>query len=197
MINQLEKIVGYRNAQQLFSKYGYDVKSYSKIAPKYSIRGAVYFWDRVIAALPFDISTVIPYSISYDNGKTFTRKITDKFKSRMATSIDVDWHFGDKYKNITKSIPYKNANGEETGYSIVEKMNGKYNYLDINTRKEVLPIDFDNITFMNPNTGKFQIDYKGKTLDATLNGFIDQFGEETDYSELDDYIEQLNFFKDI
>jgi hypothetical protein len=189
---QLLKIVkDEKVADFLYSNCGNNVRAYSDFASEYGLRGAIYDWGRPVAVLPYDLSSLIPYSVSYNGGKTFTKKVKNEFKDRLQTSKDTTYRFGNKYKKISKAIPFKN----KTGYAIVTKNNGKVNYLDINTEQELLPFDVDNLTYMDPNTGEFQFDYKGHTLNATIDGFIGEDGEKQNFSELDDYIEYLDFFE--
>ena len=141
------------------------------MANKYNIRGAIYKWGDLTAVLPFDFSSVIPYAVSYDGGKTFKKKLNSDTLKRTLTSVDVEYRYGDKYKKIDKAIAGYNLDGEETGFSRVLKKNGKYNYIDIQDGSEISPIDFDSVTLMNPDDGSFQIEYNGAFFDACLDGF--------------------------
>ena len=171
VLDQLKTMLPTKIAIKLYQDCGTNVKSYSKLANKYNIRGAIYHWNGVTAVLPFDFSSVIPYAVSYDGGKTFNKKLNSDTLKRTLTSVDVEYRYGDKYKKIDKAIAGYNLNGEETGFSRVLKKNGKYNYIDIQDGSEISPIDFDSVTLMNPEDGSFQIEYNGVFFDACLDGF--------------------------
>ena len=159
-------------AEQLYYRYGSDVRGYSKVAGEYNIRGAIYKWAGVTAILPFDFSSLIPYAVSYDKGKTFHKKVNDSNIDRVTSSVDVKYRYGHLYRKIDKAIPGYNENDELTGFSRVQKKNGKFNYIDIQTGEEISPIDFDSVTLMNPDTGDFDIEYKGKFYIACVQGFF-------------------------
>ena len=63
-------------------------------------------------------------------------------------------------------------NVELTGFARVRKKNGKYNYVEIKSEKEISPIDFEFATSINPKTGLFKITYNGKDYDACIYGFF-------------------------
>lgn len=191
VLSQLRRFLPEKDAQEVYAKcVGYSGGSsrYAALASKYHIRGAVYQWGGTVAVLPYDFSTVVPYAVSLDGGKTFKKKFNAQTWERFVTSIDVNWRYGKKYKKIDKAIIGYNVNGEKTGYSRVKKMNGKWNYIDIQTGKEELPIDFDSITSMNPETGDFQVEYNGTFFDACFDGFYDGNGEGHEWSEIDDFV---------
>lgn len=184
ILSQLKTFINDKDAEKLYHQFGNDVKGYSTIANKYNIRGAIYEWGGLTAVLPFDFSTVIPYSVSFDGGKTFVKKFNSNTLKRLHTSVDVEYRYGHLYKRVDKAIAGYNVDGEETGFSRVLKKNGKYNYIDIQTGEEVSPIDFDSVTLMNPEDGSFQIEYNGKFYDACLDGFYDENDEGHVFSDL-------------
>lgn len=174
-------------ATNLYNKCRNDVVSYSRVANKYNIRGAIYRWNGLTAVLPFDFSAIIPYAVSYDGGKTFKKKFDANTFKRTLTSVDVEYRYGDKYKRVDKAIAGYNINNEETGFSRVLKKNNKYNYIDVQTGEEISPIDFESVTLMNPEDGSFQIEYNGKFFDACLDGFYTEDGEGHTFDELPSY----------
>lgn len=188
ILSQLKTFLSEQDAEYLYRKCGRDVKSYSMVAGKYNIRGAIYPWCGLTAVLPFDFTALIPYAVSYDGGNTFKKKFNSETMQRMITSIDVEYRYGHLYKKIDKAIAGYNINGEETGYARVQKFDNKFNYIDIQTGKEELPIDFDSLTLLNPENGMFQIEYKGKFFDACFDCFFDENEEEHEFSELDDFV---------
>ena len=91
-----------------------------------------------------------------------------------------------------KAIKGYNIDGEITGFSKVQKHNGKFNYIDIQTGEEVSPIDFDSCTLINPETGMFQVEYNGEFIhNACLDGFYDEQGEEHTFDELPEFVEKI------
>ena len=79
ILNQLESFLPKNIAKDLYDKYGYSIKQYAYAPKQYNIRGAIYPWGRVTAVLPYDFSSLIPYAVSYDGGKTW-RKRTERAK---------------------------------------------------------------------------------------------------------------------
>jgi hypothetical protein len=187
ILNQLQTMTPPHIAQQLYDKCREDVKSYSKIARNYNIRGAIYPWGGLTAVLPFDFSSVIPYAVSYDGGKTFEKKYNSVTNQRTLTSVDVHYRYGHLYKRISKPIAGYNVDNEPTGFALVLKNNNKYNYIDIQNGEEVSPIDFDSASLMNPENGSFQIEYKGKFFDACLDGFYDKNEDGHTFDELPNF----------
>ncbi len=181
--HQLRTFLSRDDAKYLYGKCGNNIREYSYYAEKYHIRGAVYQWGNTVAVLPYDFSTLVPYAVSYDGGKTFQKKINMETFERFQSSIDVVWRFGDKYAKIDKAIKWKNLNGEITGFSKVKKKNGKYNIIDIQTGEEIIP-DVDSCTPISPETGEFQVEYNNNFYDGNIKGFFDSNGELHPWNEL-------------
>ena len=119
----------------------------------------------MIAVLVFDFSLLIPYSVSTDGGKTFDVKVNENNINRLNTFADVEYRYGDKYKEISEPVTNVNSNGQKTGYSLVKKFNGKFNYIDIQTGQQISPVDFDERpSFMHPTTGRFTFKCHGIDL---------------------------------
>ena len=192
LIDQLKTMFPTDLSEELYRKHGNSVISYSTVAGKYNIRGAIYDWNGLIAVLPFDFTSVIPYAVSYNCGKSFIKKFNKDVIERALSSIDVEYRYGHLYKHVMKAIKGYNLDGEITGFSKVQKHNGKFNYIDIQTGEEVSPIDFDSCTLINPDNGMFRIEYGGRDIDACLDGFYDELGGEHTFDELPTYVENLN-----
>lgn len=188
VFEQLKSFLPYKDAKEIYEKCGNNIEAYSHYASKYHLRGVVYQWWRTIAVLPYDFSSVVPYAVSLDGGKTFKKKFDERTWERFLTNVDVEWRYGRKYKKVEKPILGYNSNGQKTGYSRVQKHNGKWNFIDIQTGNEELPIDFDSLTSMNPENGEFQVEYKGRFFDACLDGFYDESGEGHDWSDIEQFI---------
>lgn len=188
ILNQLKTFLPKNVAYEVYTKCGTNVRSYSEVAGRYGIRGAIYDWNGVTVVLPFDFSLAVPYAVSYDGGKTFHKKLNKETFERFQSSVDVEWRFGHKYLKVEKAIPGPNEKGEITGFSKVKKKNGKYNIIDIQTGKELIP-DVDSCTTINPETGDFQVEYNGNFYDACLDGFYDSNGEGHTWDELYEFEE--------
>lgn len=188
LLSQLKTFLPPQTAEAIYMKCGSDVKRYSKIAAQYGIRGAIYPWGGVTAILPFDFSAIIPYALSLDGGRTFTKKLTQDTLDRFASSVDVGFALKNKYKKAWKSIKGKDENGLITGYCLIQKHNNKYNYLDIQKQKEISPIDFDSASLMTcldkRGLNNFQLEYKGRWFKACQFGFYDEDMELHDFNEL-------------
>ena len=184
IIEQLRSFLSPVDADNVYDLCGNRVEAYSRIAIKYKIRGAIYPWSGVIAVLPYDFSSLIPYAVSYDMGKTFIKKANDATIDRFITSIDVKYRFGERFKKIWKAIAGYNENGERTGFAKVLTKNNKYNYIDIQTGELISPIDFDSVTLIDPETGDFEIEYNGLYHPACTQGF---FWDEEDYMSGEGY----------
>ena len=192
LIDQLKTMFPTDLAEELYRKHGNSVRSYSTVAGKYNIRGAIYDWNGLVAVLPFDFTSVIPYAVSYNCGKSFIKKFNKDVIERALSSIDVEYRYGHLYKHVMKAIKGYNIDGEITGFSKVQKHNGKFNYIDIQTGEEVSPIDFDSCTLINPETGMFQVEYNGEFIhNACLDGFYDEQGEEHTFDELPEFVEKI------
>lgn len=188
LLDQLRSFLSHRDAEELYLKCGENISSYASYATKYHIRGAVYQWGNTIAVLPYDFSAAVPYAVSFDKGQTFKKRFNKDTWERFLTNVDVEWRYSRKYKKIEKAILGYNASGEKTGYAKVKKMNGKWNFIDIQTGNEELPLDFDSLSSINPNDGNFQAEYKGRIFDACFDGFYDDNGEGHTWDELDSFV---------
>ena len=171
ILDQLSSFLPFDIAKEIYNRCGHNVEAYSRFAIEHKIRGVIYPWGGVIAVLPYDFSSLIPYAVSYDNGKTFKKTANEQTIDRFITSIDVNYRFGKKYKKIWKTIAGYNEEGNRTGFAKVQKHNGKYNYIDIQTGEDISPIDFESVTLIDPETGDFEIEYKGIFHPACIQGF--------------------------
>ena len=196
ILHQLKTFLPNKDAEYLYNKCGTDIREYSYYAKQFNLHGAVYQWGRTVAVLPYDFSSVVPYAVSLDGGRTFKKKINQETFNRFQTSIDVEFRFGNKYLNVEKAIPGPNENGEMTGFSKVKKKNHKFNIIDIQTGQELIP-DVDSCTTINPENGEFQVEYNGNFYNACLDGFFDSNGEGHTWDELENFeednIDDLDF----
>lgn len=163
---------------------------------RHQIKGVVYTGLRDGACVvPYDFGSIIPYSVSYDRGKTF-KVLFDpqEYEERINNSADVQFHYGNKYKKVFE--PY-------AGFAMVMNNDGKFNYVDIRTDEEISPIWFDMITMpLDKMTGDFSFTYKGLQLTGTVedhpefteeHGCVLNDGEPyCNFSQLDDLIAYIN-----
>lgn len=192
ILDQLKTMVPEKTAKELYNRFGENIYSYSTVAIKYKIRGAIYNWGHVVAVLPYDFSSTIPYSVSYDGGKTFKKKVNQSTIDRFHKSFDVDYRYGDKYVECSKPVGIVDKNGNLTNYFMAKKKNGKYNMVNGKTGEEVSPVDFDYVTNIGWDTGKFTFGYAGDDFVGTPYGFYMNPDEEemdiiSPYEELNEF----------
>ena len=171
IIDQLKTMVPEDVAEQMYYRHGNDPAGYARYAIDYKLRGALYPWGGVTAVLPYDFSSTIPYSVSYDSGNTFTKKATQDTIDRFHKSLDVKYRFGDKYVEYGRPVGIKDENGGFTNFFTAKKKNGKYNMVNGKTGEEVSPIDFESVNPIDPDTGKFMFEYANEHFTGTLYGF--------------------------
>jgi hypothetical protein len=118
------------------------------------IRGVIYKGNRDgHCVVPYDFSAVIPYSVSFDQGKTFKKMFKPETYQRMQDSIDVQFRYGNKYAKVFESVK---------GFTMVQNRAGKYNFVDNSDDKELSPYWFDEVlSKINPNNGTFGFKFKG------------------------------------
>lgn len=191
ILNQLKTFLPVDTAHRLYNRCHLNPKSYANMAGEYGIRGTIYNWGSFPACLVCDISSVIPYAVSYDGGKTFTTKINDETINRFATSVDVDYRYGHKYNSIDKAIAWEDEDEGPTGFAKIKKHNGKVNFINIRTGQELSPVDFDSAESFNPEDGTFEFELKGNWyLGCPYGFFVDQvevdMGEGHSWDELNE-----------
>lgn len=141
---------------------------YMRFLKANGVRGIIYKGNRDgHCSLPYDFGAVIPYSVSFDQGKTFKKMFNSDTLNRMTKSCDSSFRYGQKYDNVWKPV---------NGYCMVEK-GGKYNYVEIENDEEVSPIWFDYCSMINAENGHFTIVYNGIKLLADPWGVLDTDGE--------------------
>ena len=189
LIYQLKSFLPDDVADKIWGQHGLHSGSYAYIAREYGIRGAIYHWGGQIAVLVYDFTTLIPYAYSMDGGRTFTKNDLESYKRRMLSIRDMDYHYGEKYQEMSSPQPGYDENGEVVGYAIVQKSNGKYNYLNVQSGQEMLPFDCESLTPFDPDNGEFQMEYKGGTFMADFWSFYDENeGEWFPIDEIDKHL---------
>lgn len=103
--------------------------------------------------------------------------------NNISSSIDIGTYIRGKYPETpfnTKTI---------CGYVLVKK-DGKYNYIDVETMDELLPIPADNATDFNPDTFKAKFVINGNEYEYSKNG--DVFIEDGCFTyDRDEFIDEL------
>ena len=134
----------------------------TKMFTKYNIRGIIYKGNRDgHCALPYDFSSVIPYAVSFDKGKTFKKRFNAKLYDFLQNSIDTFYRYGGKYELIFNSVK---------GFTMVGNKEGKYNLIQNKTNTLISDLWFDEVDGqVNANTGVFGFTVDGIHFYATVN----------------------------
>lgn len=134
----------------------------TKIFTKYNIRGIIYKGNRDgHCALPYDFSSVIPYAVSFDKGKTFKKQFNAKLYDFLQNSIDTFYRYGGKYELIFNSVK---------GFTMVGNKEGKYNLIQNKTNTLISDLWFDEVDGqVNANTGVFGFTVDDIHFYATVN----------------------------
>ena len=137
---------------------------------RHQVKGVVYTGLRDGACVvPYDFGSIIPYSVSYDKGKSFkTLFNAQEYEKRINSSVDVQFHYGNKYKKVFEPV---------SGQVMVINNADKFNFVNIKTDEELSPYWFDKIIKpINSDTGEFVFEYKGVQLEGTVEPFTDEEG---------------------
>lgn len=134
----------------------------NEIFKKYGIRGIIYKGNRDgHCALPYDFSSVVPYSVSFDEGKTFKKMFNNDLYKFMKNQTDTEFRFAGKYKQVFTSV---------NGFTLVMNHENKYNFICNENDEPISKIWFDSvISSINANTGQFRFTVDGIIFNATVN----------------------------
>lgn len=118
----------------------------------HGVKGLIYKGNRDgHCALPYDFSAVIPYGVSFDQGRTFKRKFNQNLYNFLKDHTDVEFRFGGKFKEVSQSV---------RGFTLVMNNSGKYNIIQNETNKEISNVWFDDIDGqIHAETGIFGFTY--------------------------------------
>jgi len=167
--------------------------NYKNLIKEKGIRGVIYKGNRDgHCVVPYDFSAVIPYSVSFDGGKTFKKMFKPETYQRMQDSIDVHFRYGNKYAKVFESVK---------GFTMVQNREGKYNFVDNSDDKELSPYWFDDIlSKINPNNGTFGFKFGGHDFIGSIvtpNGssekgcIMDDGQPYCDFSDLPDLVQAI------
>lgn len=161
---------------------------------RYGVKGLIYKGNRDgHCALPYDFSSVIPYAVSFDQGKTFKRKFNEELYNFLKDHTDVEFRFGGLYKNVLNSV---------RGFTMVKNRSNKYNIIQNETNNLISDKWFDEVTGqINANNGMFGftcdgIDFYGSIFSPDKNVvgcILDPFDREPFcyFSDLNDLIKDI------
>ena len=123
------------------------------IFKSHGVRGLIYKGNRDgHCALPYDFSAVIPYAVSFDQGKTFKKKLTVELYNHIKDHTDVEFQFGGKYQKVLQSV---------RGFTMVMN-HGKYNVIQNSNEQAISKVWFEQVDGqINPSDGKFGFTYGG------------------------------------
>lgn len=107
-----------------------------------------------------DFSSVVPVAVSYDNGRTWHNKLTEKLLQRLSGEVDTHFQLGNQgFKDV--------ADKAINGYTMVWNNGGKVNYVPANNNKPISDVWFDDgEPWKKSNDGTLwtNVKYNGYTL---------------------------------
>lgn len=126
----------------------------SGLFKKRGVRGLIYKGNRDgHCALPYDFSSVIPYAVSFDQGKTFKPKFNKELYNFLKDHADVEFRFGGQFKQVFPSVK---------GFTLVKNEQGKYNVIQNSSNKLLSNEWFDEImSQISAQDGTFEFIYGG------------------------------------
>lgn len=123
-----------------------DFQKWENFFRKYGIRGAIYHGGNDgFGFVCYDYSEVVPVAVSFDHGATFVADGINwqKTHDRLSYAGDPANKLSGMYKSVS-SFPKKVCVDDTVfGCVSVEKANGKWNCVRMDTLEELFPIDFD------------------------------------------------------
>lgn len=133
---------------------------------QYGIRGIIYKGNRDgHCALPYDFSSVIPYGVSFDYGKTFKKMFNKDLYKFMNDQTDTEFRFGGKYNQVFSSVK---------GFTLVMNNEHKFNIVHNKTNNLISTIWFDSIDgSINSQSGIFGFTVNGIHFHATINPSVE------------------------
>ena len=126
----------------------------SDLFKKRGVRGLIYKGNRDgHCALPYDFSSVIPYAVSFDEGKTFKPKFNEGLYNFLKDHADVEFRFGGRFRKAFPSVK---------GFTLVKNKEGKYNVIQNSSDKLLSKVWFDEINSqISAQDGTFEFMYGG------------------------------------
>lgn len=107
-----------------------------------------------------DFSSVIPFYYSIDNGKTWTKGITDKLINRAGNATDTEF----KYKHATNSSgskKFSDVNARAINGFVMVHKNNKMNFINVKTDKLISEYWFDFATNFDEE-GFAEVSFEGE-----------------------------------
>lgn len=128
---------------------------------EHGVRGLIYKGNRDgHCALVYDFKSLIPYGVSFDQGRTFQKRLSNNLYNHIRDHADVEFKFGGKYDKLFQSV---------NGFTMVQK-GQKFNIIDNSTEKPISEYWFDDVVGkIDPRSGRFGFIYNGIELVGTIN----------------------------
>ena len=158
------------------------------------VRGLIYKGNRDgHCALPYDFSSVIPFGVSFDQGRTFQKRFNQELYNNVIDHPDVQFRYGGKYQTVFRAVK---------GFTMVKNEQGKYNLINSANDKLISPLWFDDVRgAIDPSTGVFGFTYGGFEFDGSIytpdggtedGCILDSYGDPyCDFSDLKELVADM------
>lgn len=166
----------------------------SGLFEKHGVRGLIYKGNRDgHCALPYDFSSVIPFGVSYDQGRTFKKLFNQELYNNITDHIDTKFRYGGKYHAVFRAIK---------GFTMVKDSNEHYNIIASSNDKPISPFWFDEVKgSIDPIDGTFGFTYGGFEFNGSINTpqggegigcVLDPYGDPyCDFSDLNEVVSAI------
>lgn len=158
------------------------------------VRGLIYKGNRDgHCALPYDFSSVVPFGVSFDYGRTFEKRFNRNLYNNIVDHPDVDFRYGGKFQAVFRAVK---------GFTMVKNGQGKYNIINTADDKPISPVWFDEVQgAIDPSNGVFGFTYNGIDFNGSI--YTPKGGTETgcvldsdgdpfcDFSDLNDLVKDM------
>ena len=166
----------------------------SDLFMKHGVKGLIYKGNNDgHCALPYDFSSVIPYAVSFDQGRSFTKRFNESMYNFLKDHPDVVFRYGGKYHDVFQSV---------AGFTLVKNKGGKYNIIQNDTNKLISQKWFDEVKGqINADSGVFSFKCNGiwfngniytpeggTEIGCILDSDLDPY---CDFSDLDELIKAI------
>lgn len=175
-------------AYELWSTVGH------KLFLTHGVRGLIYKGNRDgHCALPYDFSSVIPFAVSFDQGRTFQKRFNEELYNNIVDHPDVQFRYGGKYKAVFRAV---------RGFTMVRNDQKKYNIVNSKNDKLISPVWFEEVKgAIDPSNGTFGFTYRSYDFMGSIFSpegsdgdgcVIDSDGDPfCEFSELDELVDSI------
>lgn len=128
---------------------------------KHGVKGLIYKGNRDgHCALPYDFSSVIPYGVSFNQGRSFEKRFNEGMYNFLKDHPDVVFRYGGKYNKVFQSV---------AGFTLVKDKGGKYNIIQNDTNKLISKKWFDEVRGqINADSGVFSFKCDGIWFNGSI-----------------------------